>query len=118
MAITPAGGLWGCLLFHGYSKGKEESDDFRTYSFGRLDDFMENYADIYPRILASYSSLRQDCFFTEETFCFLCPEVEHCGVCPVAAAYSTGVIGKIPPWMCRLKEITRKEEEKFLKAIE
>ena len=117
MAVTPAGNLWGCLLFHGYLKGKEDSGDFRTYSFGSLDDFIEDYAGIYPRILANYSSLRQDCFFTEETFCFLCPAVENCGVCPVSAAYSTGVIGKMPPWMCGLKGILRKEEEEFLNAV-
>ena len=117
IAVTPEENLWGCLHFHGYLKDKEDSSDFRTYSFGKLEDFIEDHNKIYPRVLANYSTLRQDCFFTSGEFCFLCREVENCGICPVTAAYSTGFIGKIPPWMCSLNRILRNEKETFVKEI-
>jgi uncharacterized protein len=117
MAIGPGGELWGCLVFHGYLKDIQENNDFDTYSFGKLDHFIENHETIYPEVLSNYTVLRQDCFFTGKQFCFLCKEVENCGICPVSAAHSTAFIGKIPTWMCDLKRILKKEKEKFLKGF-
>ena len=115
MAIGPGEELWGCLVFHGYLKDIQESDDFSTYSFGKLDQFIENHEIIYPEVLSNYTVLRQDCFFIEKQFCFLCREAKSCGICPVSAAHATSFIGKIPVWMCGLKQVLRKEKEKFLK---
>lgn len=117
MAICPDENLWGCYVFHDYLKDKQESSDYSNYSFGNLDDFMENFETIYPRILDNYSVLSQDCFFTEKQFCFLCKEKDHCAICPVSAAYSTSLIGKIPPWICSIEKIQKKEKERFLREI-
>ena len=118
MAIGPGEELWGCLVFHGYLKDSQENHDYSTYSFGKLDQFIENHETVYPEVLSNYTFLEQDCFFTGKQFCFLCKEVEDCGVCPVSAAHATSFIGKIPPWMCGLKQVLRKEKEKFLKEID
>ena len=118
MAIGPGEELWGCLVFHGYLKDLQENDDFSTYSFGKLDNFIEDHTTIYPEVLSNYAVLRQDCFFTGKQFCFLCKELKNCGICPVSAAHATSFIGKIPTWMCGLKRILRKEKEKFLKRID
>jgi uncharacterized protein len=64
MAIGPGEELWGCLVFHGYLKDNQDHDDFGTYSFGKLDNFMENHETIYPEVLSNYTALRQDFFFT------------------------------------------------------
>ena len=117
MAIGPEGDLWGCLVFHGYLKDNRDRDDFGTYSFGKLDHFIENFETIYPRVLSNYTALRQDCFFTGEQFCFLCKEVKNCDICPARAAQATSFVGKIPTWMCGLKQILRKEAAKLLKRI-
>jgi sulfatase maturation enzyme AslB (radical SAM superfamily) len=118
MAVTPEENLWGCYQFHDYLKDKKETNDFRTYSFGNLDDFIKNHKTIYPRIFANYAFLRQDFFFTDKQVCFLCQDLEHCRFCPVYAAYLTSFIGKIPSWKCSLKRIQSKEKERFLKNIE
>jgi MoaA/NifB/PqqE/SkfB family radical SAM enzyme len=118
MAIGPGEELWGCLVFHGYLKDNHDHDDFGTYSFGKLDHFIENYETIYPGVLSNYTVLGQDCFFTGKQFCFLCKEVKNCGICPVSAAHATSFIGKIPTWMCGIKQILRKEKEKFIKEID
>lgn len=118
MAIGPGDELWGCLVFHGYLKDIQENDDFDTYSFGKLDHFIENHETIYPEVLSNYTVLRQDCFFTGEQFCFLCKEVENCGICPASAAHATSFIGKIPTWMCGLKQVLRREKEKLLRDID
>jgi sulfatase maturation enzyme AslB (radical SAM superfamily) len=117
MAVTPGENVWGCYLFHDYLMDKKESDDYGRYFFGKLDDFMENFETLYSRTLSKYKHLRQECFFAEEQFCFLCKEVDYCGVCPVNAAYSTHFIGKIPPWVCRINRLEKKARDRFLGKI-
>lgn len=117
IAISPDRGVWGCYLFHDYLKERKDDDDYGRYYFGKLDDFIKDYNTLYPQILVNYSELRQNFFFTENQDCFLCHEVEHCRTCPVNAAYSTSLIGKIPPWLCHLNRIQNEAKEKFLKKI-
>ncbi|MCP5106362.1 MAG: radical SAM protein [bacterium] len=118
IALSPEENLWGCSLFHDYLKDKEESDDFRTYSFGKLDRFIEDHETLYPEIIDHYTTLRQDCFLTGEKFCFLCPDVGKCRVCPVSAAYSSSFIGKIAPWVCNLNRLQKNAKKKFLEIID
>jgi sulfatase maturation enzyme AslB (radical SAM superfamily) len=117
MAVTPGETLWGCFLFHDYLKRKQDSSDYRSYCFGDLDDFIRNHETLYPQIVANYSHLKQDMFFRENQHCFLCRELEYCRVCPVNAAYSTSFIGKIPPWICSLNKIEKRQKSKFLNKI-
>ena len=117
ISITPGENLWGCFLFHPYLKDKEESSDYRTYSFGKLDDFIENHEVLYPKILSNYSLLKQQYFLTGNRFCFLCEDRKDCKVCPVDAAYATSFIGKIPTWYCSLSRTLRKGRERFLEAM-
>lgn len=118
LSVSPDENLWGCFVFHPYLKDKEGSDDFRAYSFGKLDDFIKNHKTTYPKILANYTALKQECFFTENRFCFLCKDKENCVVCPVDSAYATSFIGKIPPWYCSLYRTLRKAKEKFLERLD
>lgn len=118
VVVTPGENVWGCYRFHDYLKSREESPDYQTYSFGILDDFMENHNTIYPRVHDNYKKLKQDCFYTGNQYCFLCEDVGNCGVCPVSAAYATSFIGKISPWICRIHGIHEKEKKRFLKKID
>ncbi len=113
MAVTPAGELWGCFLFHDYFKGREDSPAYRDFAFGPLRNFMIGYKTLYPKILNHYTELRQDYFCAEGNFCFLCPEVDTCALCPVNAAYSTGSLGKISCRHCRLEGIVRDALSRF-----
>ncbi|MCP4157550.1 MAG: radical SAM protein [bacterium] len=118
MAITPDETLWGCLQFHDYLKTNEDDDASRTYSFGKLDNFIKKHEHVYPQVLENYITLKQDYFFTEQRFCYLCKDLEKCSFCPVYAAHATSFIGKIPTWMCRINKIRRKIKKTFLKKIE
>jgi uncharacterized protein len=118
IAITPEENVWGCYLFHDYLKNREESSDFHTYWFGKLDDYIKNHETLYPRILRNYAALRQDFFFSGDQHCFLCEEVENCSICPVSAAYATSFIGQFPPWICSIHSIQRKAGKSFLEEIE
>lgn len=117
MALTPGERLWGCIVFHAYLKDRKADDDFFTYSFGELEDFIENHERIYPRVLANYNLLRQSCFFTESRSCFLCEDVDVCSICPVSIAHATSFIGKIPSWICRLKKVLRNASLRFQEKI-
>jgi sulfatase maturation enzyme AslB (radical SAM superfamily) len=117
MAIAPDEKIWGCYLFHDYLKDKEGSSDYRAYFFGRLDQFIQSHQTVYPAILENYSILRQDRFISDDRFCFLCPEVNHCRVCPVHAANASGFIGRIPPWVCSINKIKKKAKDHFLLRI-
>jgi uncharacterized protein len=110
MAITPDGKLWGCCLFPDFFKGNEETADYKKYCFGDLDSFIENYETVYPEILSNFSTLRTDHFFTPETSCILCEDLEECGVCPLDTVFSGSITKRIPPWICKIKKIFRKEK--------
>lgn len=113
-AVSPGGDVWGCYLFYGFLKDKRESQDFQSYSFGKLADFIKNFDRVYPKIADNHAVLRQSSFFTEERFCFLCDKVKECGNCPVYTAHSSSFIGKIPAWFCSLSGIKIKAKERFL----
>jgi len=117
LAVSPDEDVWGCYAFHDYLKHKEESEDFLNYSFGKLDDFIQNHETRYPGVLENYSNLRQRRFFTDEQFCFLCEEKDNCSVCPVRPAYITGLIGRLPTWICDLNKIEKKAKMRFIKKI-
>jgi len=118
MAVTPAGKLWGCFLFHDYFKTREKDSQYQEYEFGTLTDFIANYETRYPAVAANYSELHQDFFQVKDegregTFCFLCEDIKGCVVCPVNAAYSSGSLGKISCCHCVLKKIQRHALENF-----
>ena len=117
MAITPGENVWGCLVFHSYFKNRKGDPDFSSYSFGKLDDFIKNHQTLYPRILTNFAFLRQHCFFTENQYCFLCDDVNICQICPVSEAHVTSVIGRISPWVCRIKKIQRQQKKNFMEAV-
>jgi sulfatase maturation enzyme AslB (radical SAM superfamily) len=118
MALAPDGRLWGCHLFPEHFKGKEGTPEYHKYCFGNLGSFIEDHERIYPEVLANYSNLRMDYFYTDDNFCKKCPELEECWACPLDAAFSSSIIGKIPGWTCKIKKIFRKEKEIFWKELE
>jgi len=118
IVVTPGENVWGCYRFHDYLKTREGSPDYQTYSFGKLDDFMENHETVYPRVRDNYTDLRQYYFFTDDQLCISCENVVNCRVCPVTAAYITSIIGKIPPWICQMHGIQEKEKKRLSEEID
>lgn len=118
MTLAPDGRLWGCYLFSEYFKGKEGMPEYNKYCFGGLDSFIEDHEKIYHKVLANYSNLRMDKFYTDDSFCKKCPELEECGICPMDAAFSYSIIGKIPSWTCRIKKIFRREKKLFWRELD
>ncbi len=117
MAVSPGGEVWGCFLFHDYFKGKEAAREYGDYAFGSLAEFIADYRVIYPQIMANYSALRQDYFKAGGKFCFLCEELESCGVCPVGAAYASGAVGKICRDRCELVKIQAEARGNFRRSV-
>ncbi len=117
LALAQDGSLWGCYLFPEFFKQIDTQDNGRNYSFGKVDDFVNNLEEQYLKILSNYAQLRGDCFFSDQTICMLCPDVEVCTICPISAAFSSRLIGKIPEWMCSLRRIMRQERELFFNEI-
>jgi hypothetical protein len=116
MAVTPEGKVWGCFLFHDYFKGKENTPQYRDYAFGSLADFINGYRIQYPKIMVNYNELRQDYFNAGGKCCFLCEEIESCGVCPVSAAYTGGAVGKIGCDLCELVKIQAEARQNFRRS--
>lgn len=117
IAISSEEDLWGCIQFYDYLKHKRSSNQFNAYWLGKLKDFTKNHEAIMRRGRENYSCLKQDNFFTEKQHCFLCPDVLHCGICPVYVAYGTSYVGRIPSWVCSTRRITRAWRENFLLRI-
>ncbi|MCK5057168.1 MAG: radical SAM protein [Candidatus Aminicenantes bacterium] len=117
VAVTPEGDVYGCFLFHDYFKDRRDSSRRPDFHFGTLAGFAVDYKTRYPQVLAHYAELWQGFFSVERDFCFLCPDVEGCMVCPVNAAYSTGTLGKISRGRCRVNKILRKFTNHFLQLL-
>jgi len=115
LAVTPEEKIWGCFLFPDYFKGKENSIEYKKFSFGDLANFIENHEKIYPLVSSNYAQLSMDNFSTPRKDCFLCSELENCAVCPINAAFSGGSLGRIPHYMCDIQKIKIKEKKKFKK---
>jgi uncharacterized protein len=124
LALTPAGKLWGCYVFHDYFKTRENHPGYADYYFGTLDEFISNHHTRYPGVLANYAELHQDLFQVKKAdgekkdFCFLCPEVDGCVVCPVNAAYSSESLGAIAGLTCELKKIQREAQRTFHEQLQ
>jgi hypothetical protein len=113
------GNLWGCFVFPDFFKDKTDTMEYQKYFLGRLEDFRENYRAILEKQLPNYQSLYQGSFYTDETFCFACEEVEECKVCPVNAALSGSILlGKIPLWTCKINRLMKMIREEFLKQTQ
>lgn len=118
LAITPEGKLWGCYLFSDFFKDKTDTQEYQKFFLGRLEDFIENYQAILEKRLTNYQNLFQGSFYTDETFCFACKEVEECKVCPVNAALSGSILlGKIPLWICKINKLIKAIRGEFLEEI-
>jgi MoaA/NifB/PqqE/SkfB family radical SAM enzyme len=116
MALSPDGRLWGCHLFYDFHKAMRSPYSAR-YCFGDLDSFMAGHRRIYPRVLARYADLRMDCFHTPRTFCGNCRDVHDCVICPVDAALSSGIVGRILSVDCRIRRIVRREKQTLSDAL-
>lgn len=116
--LAPDGKLWGCYLVRDYFNRDKNNPEYHHYCFGDLDSFMRDYKRIYPKILSNYSKLRMDYCSTSKKLCTLCDDLESCVVCPIDAALSSGIIGKIPDWKCRMKREVRAEKKLFWKELE
>jgi len=119
MAVTPDGMVWGCFLFPDFFKDKKDTREFQKFFLGHLDDFIKSHKTILPKRLPNYKNLFQRNFYTDQTFCFACEEVEECKVCPVNAALSGSILlGKIPLWTCKINKLKKKIKIEFHKEID
>ncbi len=118
MALAPDGMLWGCYLFPEHFKGKEGTREYQRYCFGDVDSFIENHERIYTEVMANYLNLCMDKFYTDDQACNQCLNLKECWTCPLDAAFSSSIIGKIPGWTCKIKKILRKKRELFWKELE
>lgn len=117
MAVTPAGDIWGCFLFHDYFKTRRDDPQYRDFFFGTLRDFTTSHKAIYPEIAANYADLSQDLFGGGKRDCFLCRVLEDCTVCPVNAAFSSGSLGKVSCTLCRLNTILKNARKRFQQRL-
>ena len=118
LAIAPDGELWGCYLFPDFFKDKTDTKEYQKFFLGHLEDFIENYESILEEKLPHYQDLYQGSFYTDETFCFACQEVEDCKVCPVSAALSDSILlGKIPKWVCKINKLKKAIQKEFAHGV-
>jgi len=117
MALSPDGRLWGCHLFYDFHKTMKGPGSAR-FCLGTLDSFIADPRRAFARASARYSGLRMDLFHTPRRFCGLCRDLASCAICPVDAAFSSRMIGRISPADCRIRSIVRRENRLLWKAIE
>ncbi len=120
MAVSPQETVWGCFVFHSHLRNKKGTEDYQSYSFGPLDEFIAQHETIYPKILENYLALRQDCYIaedTEERHCFLCESRFSCSACPASGSHLTGLVGKFPGFVCRVNKAVKAATVDFQKKL-
>jgi sulfatase maturation enzyme AslB (radical SAM superfamily) len=118
MVLAPDKTLWGCFLLFDYARFMEDDSLCQTYSFGSIDEFVKKHEEIYPKILHRYSRIRLDNCRTDEIPCIRCLDLLRCTICPVAAAFGSRRIGRIPGWVCEIRRIFSKERRAFWNSID
>lgn len=117
MALSPDGRLWGCHLFYDLHKIMKSPYSGR-YCLGDLESYIAGRQGPSPGVLDFYADLRMDYFHTPRRFCGLCPDVWDCVICPVDAAFSSGIIGRITADDCRIRNLFRKAKWSLWKDLE
>lgn len=118
LSLSCDGILWGCHLFSDYYKAKKKSQEYHDFCFGKIEEFIAKYKTICYERAWHYRWLRMDFFHTTSLKCSKCENLMECGVCPIDAALTSSVIGKIPEWKCQSKKIFMKEKKLFWEAIQ
>ena len=118
MVLVPDNTLWGCFLLFDYARFMGDDSLFRAYSFGSVDEFIQKHEEIYPEMRHRYSRIRLDKCRTDETPCIRCLDLLHCTICPVAAAFGSRRIGRIPGWVCEIRRVFSKERRAFWNAVD
>lgn len=117
LAFTPDGRIWGCHLFSDYFRGKERVAASRRYGLGTLSELPGDPQAALARLAPRFERLAVDRLATSRGECFLCPKVEQCTVCPVNAAFSGSPLGRIPLYVCRIRRIMMKAEDRFRRRV-
>lgn len=117
MSLGVDGKLWGCRFFADFFADKPAHPEFNNYCFGDFREFDGSPQDVFSAVHRNYALLRQEAFSSEQKACRDCFRLLFCSACPATAAFSTGTIGKVPAWMCEMKEIWREEINRFWEAV-
>jgi uncharacterized protein len=117
LALAADGKLWGCRLFADFFAEQLGHPDYSNYCLGEIQEFMRQTGHGYSGIYRNYSLLRQNEFSSGDRSCRECENLTSCRTCPATAAFSTGKIGKFPPWICQMKKIWREEVADFWQAV-
>jgi len=117
LAFTPDGRIWGCHLFGDYFRGRERGAASRRYGLGTLSELPGDPQAALARLAPRFERLAVDRLATSRGECFLCPKVEQCTVCPVNAAFSGAPLGRVPLYVCRIRRIAMKAEDRFRRRV-
>jgi len=117
VTVTAEGDLWGCPLFYEHFKGRENEGWYRRYHLGRLDGPWTDPRPLPPAVIKNYRLLSQDNFHTSNRRCFLCDDLEKCGVCPMVSAAHSNDPGRVPEFICRINRIAIREKMRLQEAI-
>ncbi len=116
MALSPDGRLWGCYFYYDYAR-KMGGEEGRRFCFGTPESFFRSSKRTYPEILRSYSGLHMGTFWTDDGRCATCPDIQDCVVCPVDAAFASGLVGRIMAQDCRVRGIFRTERARMWEGL-
>jgi len=113
LTLGPDGRLWGCRFFVDLSTARGNPDELSAYCFGNIRDFFREGEAVYSSVIQKYEALCLENFSSKGGACRDCPDLLLCTACPATAAFSTGVVGKIPAWICHMKKMWREEVARF-----
>jgi len=104
ISIDPDGYIWGCHEYYDLFR--------RNPQAGRLERHRTGHIDMPETELRELIAAWPVCEAHEQSqwmagneACLLCDQFLVCRQCPVNGAYTTGFIGRLPHWICRIQRI-------------
>ncbi len=117
LTVTPAGEIWGCPGFCECFRDKEPPEVYCQFCFGKLEEFAGDNFKHYRKVLRNYAQLRMDNFYTSDSRCFLCPELEECSVCPTSTFSANSPLLYVPGYVCAIRKLLNQQRVKFREAL-
>jgi len=121
LTVLPGGEIWGCLVIAEYFNNRRDRF-FRPRDFcgGTLDDTGLCRPGNIHRFGLRHRFFRMDECRTGtggKKWCFRCPQVEECFICPFSVAPLSGQLGLIPDFACRLSRMSIESRHRVWKEL-
>lgn len=104
ISVDPDGFIWGCHEYCDLFRRNPKAGPLERHRVGHIDMPTPELRELISRWPAC-ALHEQSQWMAGNKACLLCDQFLFCRQCPVNGAYSSGFIGRLPPWVCSIQRV-------------